>query len=1092
MAGLLLSLFTMKEAGYIQAIQSAGRHIHCCGSWGSFPARLASILSDGCSGAVLLIYPHMEDADYACEEIEAFCGKRALFLPAWEAEADLSGSLDETTAERMKAAVRLRSLGRGEIVCASVQGLAQPISDPDQMQAEKLSLSAGEIIEPELLAGWLVEQGYESEEAVDAPGDFSRRGGIIDIYPPVADITLETDELLEGHATRPVRLEFFGDEIETIRLIDLDNQTSGEDVARVELYSSVQQAGTKVVYPLELVPEDALIMMVEPLEQADIMQAYLRRLDEPEQILSFAGVYGRAHSFRLLEIGKFSQLTEADGAIELGIKSLEHFKSGADAPLERNKQSLEAIARFAEESGRVELYCESPSQISRCRGLLESEHGKVPERLELKVGCVKAGFFDEQAQTLVIAHHEVFAQHFIRRRNQTKRLTSAIDTLSDLAKGDFVVHVTNGIARYCGVRMIDQNGALREHLVLEFADKVNILVPVNNIALVHKYLGAGSAKPRLSKLGTKKWFNQKRKVEEAIDDMASEMLELQAKRVQAGGFAYPADCQWQLEFEQAFPYRETADQLTAIEQVKADMHRPVAMDRLLCGDVGYGKTEVAMRAAFKAVLGGKQVAVLVPTTILSVQHARSFNERFAGYPVCVEVLNRFVTKKDAAAILARVARGEVDVLIGTHRILSRDVVFKDLGLIIIDEEQRFGVKHKERLKQLRANVDILTLSATPIPRTLHMALIGLRDVSTLSTPPVDRRSVATSIHRYNEQLVRRVISRELARKGQVFFLHNVVKTIDRMANELRSFFPDARIAVAHGQMRKSELEKQMLDFVCGKSDVLVCSTIIESGIDIPNANTIVINNADKFGLAQLHQLRGRVGRFSRKAYAELLIAPNRPMTPIAARRLKSIEEYSELGAGFKIALRDLEIRGAGNILGTEQSGHIDSIGYELYCKMLADAVSRLSGSGASEIRSVTVLDIGLSCYLPKNYIPSDKQRLGAYRKAAEAASIEDLNLLRRELRDVFGKLPPEAEDLLDIAGIRIAASEIGIERIKAAPPDLIFYFPKDFIGSRAGDLFARTKHRVTVADPRTVHIRLTPNHFAPPTLIATLRKLFKL
>jgi len=559
----------------------------------------------------------------------------------------------------------------------------------------------------------------------------------------------------------------------------------------------------------------------------------------------------------------------------------------------------------------------------------------------------------------------------LRRMPRPSRPTAPIDTLSDLQPGDYVVHVSYGIGRFCGIKTIEEKHGKSEYLTIEYADSVKIQVAATNIALVQKYIGTSPKRPRLSKVGSKRWQRQKEKVSRSVHDLAAELLNVQARRQSLGGISYGPDTNWQREFEESFPYQETPDQITAVEEIKADMQQPVAMDRLLCGDVGYGKTELAMRAAFKTIENGKQVAVLAPTTVLCVQHGRTFAERFAGFPVNIEVLNRFRTPTQARDIIARTKAGRVDILIGTHRLLSGDVGFRDLGLLIIDEEQRFGVADKERLKKMRVNVDILTMTATPIPRTLHMALLGLRDISALATPPLDRRSIVTTVTAYDDQLIKRAIYRELNRRGQVFFLHNRVRSIAEKAWEIQKLVPDARVAVAHGQMPKTELENTMIGFVLGQVDILVCTTIIESGLDIPNANTIFINDADRFGLAEMHQLRGRVGRYKHRAYAYMLLPTNRSITPVAARRLKAIEEYSHLGAGFRIALRDLEIRGAGNILGPEQSGHIQMVGYQMYCDLLADAVRKLRNEPCEPLPTATI-DLGFSTYIPRNYIPIDR------------------------------------------------------------------------------------------------------------------------
>jgi transcription-repair coupling factor (superfamily II helicase) len=667
----------------------------------------------------------------------------------------------------------------------------------------------------------------------------------------------------------------------------------------------------------------------------------------------------------------------------------------------------------------------------------------------------------------------------------------------DLQKGDYVVHVSYGIGRFVGVETMEKGGQTHstssgqagEYLTIQYADKVRIHVPVSNIHLVHKFVGAMPRRPMLARIGTKKWEKQKQAVAAGVQELAAELLDIQAQRQKLGGFAFGSDTLWQKEFEESFPYQETADQAKASGQIKADMAAASPMDRLLCGDVGYGKTELAMRAAFKAVQAGKQVAVLVPTTVLCVQHGRTFAERFADFPISIEILNRFTAPKQVRQILKAAKAGKVDILIGTHRLLSDDVGFKDLGLLIIDEEQRFGVEHKERLKRFRVNVDVLTMTATPIPRTLHLAMLGLRDISSLATPPLDRRSVVTQVCRFNKDAVRKAIRFELGREGQVFFLYNRVRTIDRAAQTLREIMNDSsvRFDVAHGQMHKHELEDAMIHFVTGQTQVLICSTIIEAGLDIPNANTMIIVDADRFGLAQLHQLRGRVGRYKHRAYAYLMLPENRPVSPLAAKRLKAIEEFSQLGAGFRIALRDLEIRGAGNILGPEQSGHINTVGYELYCQLLAEAVKKLRNEPAEQ-PATTAMDLGFYVGIPKNYITSDRQRLEVYRRIAKMQNAADTGRFEEELKDLFGPPPESVRMLLDIAQLRMYASRWKIKSLIVHGMDLIFSFEE---GTYSADLFSRSPGRVSVPDPRTVYMRLEKKYFEPKTLISILRKLLK-
>ncbi len=667
-----------------------------------------------------------------------------------------------------------------------------------------------------------------------------------------------------------------------------------------------------------------------------------------------------------------------------------------------------------------------------------------------------------------------------------------IDSFLDLQAGDFVVHIHHGIAKFEGMTSISRDGdggRASEFLTLKFAGSATLHVPVTQIHLVQKYVGSAHGRPPLSVLGGASWSKQKEKVAEAVEKLAADMLEVQAAREHTPGTAFPADTTWQKEFENAFPYPPTEDQARAAEELKLDLARPRPMDRLLCGDVGYGKTEVAMRAAFKVIEFGKQVAILVPTTVLAEQHEDTMRQRMAGYPFIIESISRFKTPSQVKKILDRTRAGQVDVLIGTHRILSKDVQFPDLGLVIIDEEQRFGVEHKERLKKLRLTVDLLTMTATPIPRTLHMSLLGIRDISNLATPPSDRRSVVTEVIPHDKARIKQALQRELARNGQVFFVHNKVYNIQSVADELHQMVPDARIVIGHGQMdHEHELEEVMHKFIRHEADILVSTTIIESGIDIPNANTMFINEAENFGLSDLHQLRGRVGRYKHRAYCYLLLSPNKTIKDQAAKRLKAMEEYASLGAGFKIALRDLEIRGAGNILGPEQSGHIAAVGYEMYCQLLEEAVKRIKNEPIIKPKEVNV-EIGVSGILPKSYVDSERQRMDLYRRLSRAHNLEMLEALSKDITDAFGPMPKAVQALFGLAEIKILAQQWSIASIINKPPDIVFTI-EDL--TKLGPLMGKGvggAGSVRIADEKTIHLRLPAAYLEPETLINILRNL---
>jgi transcription-repair coupling factor (superfamily II helicase) len=1055
---------------------------------------LVAYLAGKIGRPILYIRPHIDDADKAADDLQTFTGEKIEALGAWEGEEDLADATDEIRAQRLTVVSRISHEASSSkigtfILPASIQSLCQPVPKREAIEKGSLALEVGKDIPPERVVEWLVENGFERTEGIDLPGQFARRGGIVDIYAPLVNDKTRPDGEPEGpsQTAEAVRVEFFGDTVESIRQIDLDTLRSSGRIESIRIVSAVcgtSREASEVL--INILPRDTLIVFEEPGEIEEVAKVFLERADDASRLYNWADIHKAAAHFAQLHICRFAA-AGPDESVKVDVRSVQQFQHKATSVWAGHKAALEELVGEAKQGRRVQLYCESAAEIKRVTEILQDISGDIPAGFKLLSGFVHQGFVVHSLDTIVISHHELFGQYALRRSHRPTRVSSSIDTLSDLQEGDYVVHVSYGIGKFCGVQTIREKSGTNEYLTIEYADRVKIQVSARNIALVQKYIGTSPKRPKLSKVGSKRWQKQKEKVANSVRDLTAELLEVQAKRQGAGGIAFRTDSSWQVEFEESFAYQETPDQTTAAEQIKADMQQPIVMDRLLCGDVGYGKTELAMRAAFKAVENGKQVAVLTPTTVLCVQHGRTFTERFADFPISIEVLNRFRTAREARDIIARTKAGRVDVLIGTHRLLSGDVGFKDLGLLIIDEEQRFGVEHKEKLKRLRVNVDILTMTATPIPRTLHMSLLGLRDISSLGTPPLDRRSIVTTVTGYNQDLIKRAVYRELNRQGQVFFLHNRVKTIEKKAWELQKLLGDVRLGIAHGQMAKSELETAMIEFVTGRTDVLVCTTIIESGLDIPNANTIFINDADRFGLAELHQLRGRVGRYKHRAYAYMLLPASRSITPLAAKRLKAIEEYSHLGAGFRIALRDLEIRGAGNILGAEQSGHIQTVGYQMYCDLLADAVRRLKNEPVEPIPTA-VIDLDFATYIPKSYIPINRQRMDVYRKIAVARVDEDLQQIAAELGDVYGPVPQEVGLLLDLAQLRIKASNLGIKSIVASGLDVIFSF-EEYAGCNAESLFSRVSGKVRITDPKTVYLRLSENYFEPRTLISVLRKM---
>ncbi|HMO34938.1 MAG TPA: transcription-repair coupling factor, partial [Gemmatales bacterium] len=959
---------------------------------------------------------------------------------------------------------------------------------------------------------WLVEGGYTRTEVVELPGEFSKRGGILDIYPADADY--------------PVRLEFFGDVIESIRRFVPETQRSQEPIESVHVTVFTQKGLVETLPFVRYLPEKSVIILIEPAELREQAKVYLERAENVQ------GLFGVEATFQHLLAKTSVYVTSlpafsAEATCHLQVESVERFSGEAAkvaeelhansgtimvaCPSEGEQQRLSEILAGAENSitpvqqapekktSTGKKARRKPHADSTARNLVS-----LPAEIVVLRGTIQSGFRWVSQQLTVVGVQELFRREAApasRRISVRKYETRAIESFLDLAEGDLVVHVNHGIARYLGLQVLDTKGQLSEHMLLEFAAGTRLYAPTDKIDLVQKYVGGGGKlQPELSRLGTSSWSKRKEKVREAVLDLAAEMVDLQAQRATLPGFAYQPDSVWMHEFENAFPYEETPDQLSAIREVKKDLEHPHPMDRLLCGDVGYGKTEVALRAAFKAVDGGKQVAVLVPTTVLAEQHYRTFSSRLAAFPFKIACLSRFRRPSEAREIVKQLNEGQLDIAVGTHRLLSKDVKFQDLGLAIIDEEQRFGVEHKEKLKKLRSQVHVLTMTATPIPRTLHMSLLGIRDISNLETPPQGRMPIETRICRFDPELIRHAIRRELAREGQIYFVHNRVFDIEAVAHRLEQIVPEARILIGHGQMNEHELEEVMIRFVRHEADILVATTIIESGLDIPNTNTIFIDEAENYGLADLHQLRGRVGRYKHRAYCYLLLEPNKKLTDVAAKRLKAIEEYRELGAGFKIALRDLEIRGAGNILGAEQSGHIASVGYELYCQLLEEAVRRARKQPVKQTIEVTV-ELPWPAFLPASYVEGQKTKIEIYRRLGRVKSLDRLTDFAAELADRYGALPEPVQNLLKMHEIRLLAAAWGVYLIRLEIRDLVLEYRQQQKITRLAEQSGPVPSipgqppiagtRLRVVDDKTAYYRLyLPQEQTPEGMYTCLKELF--
>jgi len=1038
------------ETRVVEALE--GAHEPCVevyGLWASAKAHLAVGVARRLGCGLLIVAAGTSEAEDVHDDISTFSdSENVLFFPSWQVlVADDVAPSDEIVAERMSTLERLASSPQQAppvYVVTHPRSLMQLVVPPELLIAHMLVLRRGDRIDMWDLNRRLSDLGYERTTMVDRPGEISMRGGIFDIYPISKQM--------------PYRLEFFGDEIESIRTFDPSTQRSISRVESIrvlprsekELNQALLQRNQLTAALTDYLPHDTLVVMDEPVaitsEARDVDQDF----EGVNGTLVWDEVLGRLGRFRQLIVGQLAQDTVRGTRIFIETRSMASW----DGNLELFWEQLKV---WSTENYDVVFVCNNDGERRRLHELLAEKGYEVDQpgsRLRTKIGRLRGGFSVPDQRLAVLSGKELFGRRYWRRPKRQFRTGAPIYSLSDLRTGDYVVHLDHGIGKYLGLtRLEDKKG---DFLCIRYQHGDKLYVPITQIRLVQKYVGVDSTAPTLDKLGGTAWARTKEKVGRAIKDMTAELLDLYALRQTMEGFRFSPDTDWQKEFEDAFPYQETPDQESAIRDVKDDMERPLPMDRLICGDVGYGKTEVAMRAAFKAVMDGKQVAVLVPTTILAQQHLNTFHERFADYPVIIEMLSRFRTRAEQKEILRRLKEGSVDIVIGTHRLLSPDVQFDDLGLVVIDEEQRFGVTHKERLKQLRKLVDVITLSATPIPRTLHLSLMGVRDMSVINTAPEDRIPIHTTVAGYDEDIIREAVKRELARDGQVFFVHNRIETIHSMASRLQRIVPRARIAIAHGRMPERELERVMVNFVNGSIDVLVSTTIIESGLDIPNVNTIIINRADCFGLADLYQLRGRVGRYKHRAYAYLLVPAERVLTEDARKRLKTLQDFTDLGSGFKIALRDLEIRGAGNILGVEQHGHIAAVGFELYCKLVEDAARELRGEKVAQ-PMFPVVDLAIEAFLPDEYIPSPAQKIAMYKRISSAESQNELDEISDELRDRYGPLPTEAERLMSTMSLRIMGADTGVEFIGRARHSVLFRFRRDArpVGSIVGRLTGR-------------------------------------
>lgn len=1120
MVGLIDKLQRNKQFREIVCHLREGMDCSVNGLWGSSASFfIAAIVNERVRitravPKVLLVVSSIEEAEEDTEDLNTFFRGHASLFPANESifMDDFEGE-DDTPARRLQILNQIihgdiHAGNKLDIIVAPIQALLQPVPSSRSISENILRIQKNHEYPLEKLIAWLQEHHYRLTSQVENAGEYALRGGIVDIFPFASDV--------------PCRIEYFGDEIESIRRFHVESQLSERELDTCQILSldKIYNAASRDRIPppvslpceggerrgerltrkgdfagndpsaiqfksektslLTYLSKDAWIVLKEPVSIEDRAQKVLNSMDDNEALFKTDEIFRLFSAFRKMALSKLP-LASNNGDYTFQVKSADNFP-------QHIQEITSELGKVIEANDRTVVFCNNKAEEQRFQEIINSSGMNGNGRLALRIGHLSRGFQFPDIQIAFLAHHEIFHRYQQRRESKKPVHARAIDSFLDLKKGDYVVHISHGIGRFLGMETLEDEGHTREYLVLEFDEGTKIYVPATKIELVQKYIGSSDHRPRLDKIGSKYWEVRKKRAENAIADIASDLLHMQALRNAKEGIAYPVDTEWQREFEESFIYEETHDQLQVIGEIKRDMESKRPMDRLICGDVGYGKTELAMRAAFKAVMHGKQVAVLVPTTILAQQHYITFSERMADYPIKIGVLSRFKTRREQKETLEKAAAGSLDILIGTHRLLQKDVYFKDLGLVIIDEEQRFGVEHKERLKKLRQMVDVLTLTATPIPRTLHMSLMGIKDISSLHTPPLGRQAVHTKIIRFDPERIRQAIRLELNRDGQVYFVHNRVYNIERIARMLSGIVPEARIMTVHGQMDEKLMEQRMREFVEGRADILVSTTIIESGLDIPNVNTIFINCADMFGLADLHQLRGRVGRYKHRAYAYIILPIDRPITPEAEKRVKAIEEFAELGAGFRIAMRDLEIRGAGNILGTEQHGHIAAVGYEMYCRLLELAVRKARHEPISEPLDVSI-DLDLESFIPNNYIREDALKMDIYRRLNRSITLEEVRSIADEIIDRFGNVPHPVRNLLSESELRIIAQQSKIRSLVRVDGVLIIQVAD--LKKAETSLYKLKKH-IRVINEDTLHLRLPGKEMSPEDLLEFLKKAIKI
>ena len=1010
---------------------------------------LLSGIGSGC-GYKLVVFSNEEKAKKAYEEYLLF-GEETYLYPARDLlfyYADIKGKTLTNRRMEVLRAIAEKKKEEPVTVITTMDAFLDGIISPDEIQKNRIHITGEDTVDLTKLEQDLTALGYERESQIEAPGQFAVRGGIIDVFPLAEEM--------------PVRIELWGDEIDSIRMFDAKSQRSIENISEITIYPASENCfgNNGLVSFLKYFPEnETLLFYDEPhrlQETAETVEAeYTESLknradagmkEEGEEELrvfqtkDIISEMNRYSGIGLTTLESKCGLFKVRSVYTVQAKGVNPYNNSFELltrDLKRLKRNGYRVVLLSGSRTRAKRLAEDLRDYDLSSFYSEDMQREVkPGEIMAAYGYASEGYEYPMLKFVVISESDIFGRKK-KKKKRKKYEGQRIQDFAELKPGDYVVHENHGIGVYKGIEKIEVEKIVKDYMKIVYAEGGVLYIPVAQMDLIQKYAGADAKKPRLNKLGTIQWGKTKSQVKKAVQIVAKDLVELYAVRQQSEGFVYGPDTVWQKEFEEMFPFEETDDQLQAIEDTKHDMESKKIMDRLICGDVGYGKTEIAIRAAFKAVQEGKQVVCLVPTTILAQQHYNTFVQRLKEFPVRIDLLCRFRSAAEQKKTIEDTKKGCVDILVGTHRVLSKDVVFKDLGLLIIDEEQRFGVTHKEKIKKLKENIDVLTLTATPIPRTLLMSLIGIRDMSVLEEAPNERMPIQTYVMEYNDEMVREAITRELARDGQVYYVYNRVNDIADVAGRIQSLVPDANVAFAHGQMKERELEDIMYDFINGDIDVLVSTTIIETGLDIPNANTMIIQDADRFGLSQLYQLRGRVGRSNRMAYAFLLYQRDKLLKEVAEKRLSAIREFTDLGSGIKIAMRDLEIRGAGNLLGEAQSGHMEAVGYDLYCKMLNEAVRQLKGGPEAETFT-TLIDLNVDAYIPEYYIKNEYQKLDIYKRIAAIESEEELEDMTEELIDRFGDIPKKVQQLLVIASLKSLAHSVYVTAIEQKGEEIRF------------------------------------------------------